>query len=101
MNSAPTQVKTIRTGNRFSISIHGRFDFGSHQAFRQAYEQVLATDNVFVDLAHTEYLDSSALGMLLVLKDTVGGKPIQIVGCRPAVKRILEIANFDRIFTIN
>jgi anti-anti-sigma factor len=99
--SLSQQVRTLRTGTRFSITIQGRFDFGCHQAFRHAFEQVVPGDTVVVDLGLTEYLDSAALGMLLVLKDATGGKPIQIVGCKPAVKRILEIANFHQIFAIS
>ena len=97
---AATEVRTSRTGARFTISIRGRFDFSCHQEFRKAYEQIEPCTEIDVDLSQVDYLDSSALGMMLVLKDEAHGKPIRVVGCRPAVKRILDIANFGRIFPI-
>jgi HptB-dependent secretion and biofilm anti anti-sigma factor len=54
-------------------------------------------------LISTEYVDSSALGMLLVLRDKVAGDKtaISIKNVRPEVMKILEIANFDKLFTLS
>ena len=61
-------------GQELTIAIQGRFDFGAHQAFRDAYERVDGTPKRYqVDLQGTTYLDSSALGMLLLLRDHAGG----------------------------
>ena len=55
-------------GKKLTIKIKGRFDFGKHQEFRDAYErQSRRPDSVVVDLKDTTYLDSSALGMLCLL----------------------------------
>ena len=84
-----------------TIQVSGRFDFSIHNEFRQATKA--AEDNVkciVVDLSHTDYLDSSALGMLLVLRDKVPGNNVKIVGARTDVKKILEIANFDKLFSV-
>lgn len=50
----------------------------------------------------TDYLDSSALGMLLVLRDRVANdhESIIIQGAKPEVKKILQIANFDKLFKL-
>ena len=87
-----------------SIRIMGRFDFSVHNEFRQAIQ--LASSGVtktIVDLSGTEYLDSSALGMLLVLRDKVGGgkEMVHITGSQSEVKKILAIANFDKLFTLD
>ena len=87
-----------------SIRIMGRFDFSVHNEFRQAIQ--LASSGVtktMVDLSGTEYLDSSALGMLLVLRDKVGGgkETVHITGAQSEVKKILAIANFDKLFTLD
>ena len=49
------------------------------------------------------YLDSSALGMLLLLRDHAGGDTanIKIVNCNPDVKKILTISNFEQLFSID
>lgn len=90
-------------GKELNIGIEGRFDFSSHQQFREAYENHQGTENYVIDMANTSYLDSSALGMLLLLRDYAGGDgaSIQICNANPDVKKILEIANFNQLFTIN
>jgi ABC-type transporter Mla MlaB component len=53
-----------------TITISGRFDFDLHQEFRQAFEHAEDEEASYViDLAQAEYMDSSALGMLLLLRD--------------------------------
>ncbi|MCK5121774.1 MAG: STAS domain-containing protein [Methylococcales bacterium] len=86
------------------IRVSGRFDFGVHQDFRKATE--LATQEIktiVVDMANTDYVDSSALGMLLVLRDKVGDNKsaVLIKSAKPDVRKILEIANFDKLFTLS
>ena len=54
------------------MSLGGRFDFSAHKEFRDTTEQLLSRDEVSeldVDLAAVNYVDSSALGMLLMLRD--------------------------------
>ena len=90
-------------GRQVTIKIFGRFDFSQHQAFRQAYDKANNAVNTFiVDMSGTEYIDSSALGMLLLLRDKVGDKKesVKIVNARSEVKKILQIANFDRLFAV-
>lgn len=85
------------------IRVAGRFDFSAHKEFRDATNQVVAgIKKIEVDLSGTDYLDSSALGMLLLLRDKVSGdrNAISIKGARAEVKKILEIANFDKLFTL-
>jgi anti-anti-sigma factor len=89
--------------NSLIINIEGRFDFSAHQAFRRAYETVSTKPDVYVlDMNNTAYLDSSALGMLLLLRDYAGGDgaDISIVNCNEDVKKILSISNFEQLFTI-
>ena len=91
-------------GNQVTIYIQGRFDFSSHQEFRAAYEKLPKTPTHFrVDLQGTSYLDSSALGMLLLLRDFAGGDKadIEIINCSADVKKILTISNFEQLFTIH
>lgn len=86
------------------IAIEGRFDFSTHQAFRDAYEK--DSEGVrqwVVDMSNTSYLDSSALGMLLLLRDFAGGDSarIRIENCNSDVRRILTISNFEQLFSIH
>ena len=51
----------------------------------------------------SDYLDSSALGMLLALRDYAGGDSasISIVNCNPDIKKILIITKLDELFSVN
>ncbi len=85
------------------IKIDGRFDFAQHKSFRDAYRDIPPGSKSFiVDLSSTSYLDSSALGMLLLLREHVGGDaaPVKIQGCGEDVQRVLKIANFEKLFRI-
>ncbi|WP_223487759.1 STAS domain-containing protein [Pseudomonas sp. A-RE-19] len=89
-------------GQKLTISIKGRFDFAKHQEFRESYEHKKLSA-VVVDLKEATYLDSSALGMLLLLRDQAGGdnSDIRLVNSNSDVKKILAISNFDKLFDIS
>jgi len=91
-------------GHILTISINGRFDFNLYKDFRDAYEAALNKGNIkfIINLSQTEYMDSSALGMLLVLKERTGGDNSSIVlkNCNKEIKNILSISNFDKLFSI-
>lgn len=91
-------------GAELTIRITGRFDFSAHQEFREAYESLAEQpDRYRVDMRETSYLDSSALGMLLLLRDHAGGDnaDVQIVNCSADVRKILTISNFEQLFVIH
>ena len=55
-----------------------------------------------IDLGEVDYLDSSALGMLLMLREKAqaANKKIVLSNCKGSVRQVLEIANFGKLFTI-
>ena len=90
-------------GDTLTIKVQGRFDFSSLQLFRNAYEKIDPKPKKFiVDLKDSDYLDSSALGMLLALRDYGGGDnaDISIVNCNPDVRKILVITKLDELFKV-
>lgn len=90
-------------GKEILIQVDGRFDFSCHQEFRHAYQgNGVRPERYVIDLQGAVYLDSSALGMLLLLRDYAGGDEarIRIVNCNDDVRRILTISNFQRLFSI-
>jgi len=100
------QVGVIKTDQAVTIRLDGRFDFSTHRDFRAAVEQALhdaAANLIMVDLGGVDYLDSSALGMLLMLRDKVGvaKRTVSLTNCRGSVRQVLDIANFDKLFTID
>ena len=91
-------------GQTFTIGINGKFDFNFVQEFRNAYSTIESQVNtVVVDLRETEYMDSSALGMLLNMQKSLAGQVnnVKISNCRPQIKKILQISRFDKKFDID
>jgi anti-anti-sigma factor len=90
-------------GRGLTIAVAGRFDFSAHRDFRETYESLETEPQEFtVDMREATYLDSSALGMLLLLRDHAGGDAaeVRIVNCNPDVRKILTISNFEQLFEI-
>lgn len=86
------------------IVLAGDFTFEGHQAFKQATQQVLASEGVSllsVDFDAVDYMDSAALGMLLLLKERFGERPIQLLKSRGTVRAVLDVANFGRLFQLD
>lgn len=97
------ETRLDATSKTLTVIISGRFDFGIHQEFRKATELAESgVSSIIVDMGRVDYLDSSALGMLLVLRDKVGESKsaIRIKNAKPEVRKILEIANFNKLFTL-
>jgi len=99
------QIKTLVESNNAKIAMTGRFDFNSHRQFREAYQQVLenpAVKEIEIDLGAVDYLDSSALGMLLLLREKTAAahKSMALTNCRGVVQQVLDVANFNKLFTI-
>jgi anti-anti-sigma factor len=100
------QTSILNESGKVVIKLSGRFDFNTHREFRAAYEPFIADTvvrSVAVDFSGVDYLDSSALGMLLMLRDKVGGagKDVALTGVRGNVKQVLDIANFGKLFQIS
>lgn len=89
-------------GRVVTISIQGPFDFNSHKVFRDAYKQYPSDLHYIVDLNQTTRLDSSALGMLLLLHDHAGGdrSRLTIRGCQSEIREVLNVSRFERLFNI-
>lgn len=98
-----TSVNT--SGNKAVIALDGRFDFSTHADFSGCYGGAIASaqvQEIEVDLAGVDYLDSSALGMLLLLSERakIANKSVALSHPNALVAQVLERVSFGRIFTI-
>ncbi|MBS4096145.1 MAG: STAS domain-containing protein [Sulfuricella sp.] len=99
------QITVHHNGNDVTIAMSGRFDFNAHREFRNSSEDALkagATGEIMVDMDKVEYLDSSALGMLLLLREKANSsnRKLSLLNCKGIVQQVLEVANFNKLFTI-
>ncbi len=100
------EINVTTSGTIATIHLHGRFEFNGHRAFKAAYDPLLQQAGITVlaiDLAAMDYLDSSALGMLLMLRERAQAVNKGVTLCKPnqLVMQILDIANFAKLFTIS
>lgn len=98
------QANVTNRDGKTVIVLQGRFDFNAHREFRESVDQAVKETpaTICIDLAGVEYLDSSALGMLLMLRDKAKGvgKEVALANARGAVKQVIDIANFGKLFAL-
>ena len=95
-------VTINKTTQQTVIRLKGRFDYDARRDFDAATQIAMneAAGEIQINLMEVEYMDSSALGMLLVLRDkaTASGKTVSLAECQGFVKKILDFANFQKLF---
>lgn len=87
------------------ISMSGRFDFQVHREFKESYTKTIENadvQNIEIEMSKVDYLDSSALGMLMLLNQRAksASKSVTLLNTSAVVTQVLEVANFNKIFNI-
>jgi anti-anti-sigma factor len=98
-------LETQIRDNAARIIMKGRFDFQIHKEFKESYIKLFDNPDVRqieIEMSQLEYLDSSALGMLMLLNERAKSvnKTISLVNPSGVVDQVLEVANFNRLFNI-
>jgi len=95
-------VKKSEDGKLVTINVGESFDFAHHKEFRDCYRHEAVTSQFVINMSEAKYLDSSALGMLLMLRKYAGGDDASIIlqSVPDEAKQVLEIANFHKLFDI-
>ena len=88
-----------------TLTLRGRFDFSQYSVFKEEQNRVLDKDSIneiVLDFGGLEYLDSAALGIMLVLLDKAKakGQTVTIRRAKGVVREILDVAHFERMFII-
>jgi len=96
------EVKKSSDGKEVIIYLDEQFDFAHHKDFREAYRNEPANLRYRINMARARHLDSSALGMLLLLKKHAGGDAADVIleDVPGEIREVLEVANFHKIFTL-
>lgn len=97
-----SRISTSEVDGRFTITIDGNLAFDLNRDFRQAYQRIPPHRPVVVDLTRSGYVDSAGLGMLIQLREFLGGDkaPVTLLGANETIRTILDVANFARLFRI-
>jgi len=80
------------------LSITKDFDYALAEAFTKAYQQ--PAKHYVLDMSKVGYIDSSALGMLLSLREYAfsQGADVSIANMNDVVLEIFRVLNFHKIF---
>jgi anti-anti-sigma factor len=86
------------------MALRGAFTFKDHHSFRALLDALKsgAGRRHVLDLSGLDFVDSAALGMLLIADDEARGAGWTLTLRRPAsrVARLIELAAMESIFTI-
>ena len=92
--------KGTKKSKELTIKIFGDFNFSMDREFREAYFNIVASSYV-IDMRDVQYMDSSALGMLINMRKTLGDdSEISICNVNTKIKRILTISRIDKKFIV-
>lgn len=100
------QAITNEAAKKVILKLDGRFDFNVSREFQNSYDSIFkqgGVEFIDLDLSGVNYLDSSALGMLLLLRESAEPYEIKLalVNSRGPVRQILEVANFHKLFELH
>lgn len=99
------QIGTKNVDGKFAIALDGSFDSSTFIGVRKAGNDALksASRIIEIDLENVDYLDSSALGMLLLLREKARAldKVVTLNRCHGLALKVLNVANFDKLFTMH
>ncbi len=100
------EIKLSKSGSIGNIHLSGRFDSATHHSFKDAFMPYLtdaSINTIEIYLTEVSYIDSAALGMLLLLRERAEAakKSVGLRAPNENVQDILDIANFQKIFVIS
>lgn len=85
-------------------TIVGKFTFADNNRFRDILPMLdtVKQQSLTFNLSRCTYIDSAALGMLLIAKEHAGKNEVRIIlkGATGQVLQILQLSCFDQMFEI-
>jgi anti-anti-sigma factor len=96
-------VKQEQCAESVIIHMAGRFDFDSRKTFKEAMDQAIKEGMpVILDLGQISFVDSSALGLLVIAHQNFKNKKILfcLVNPQTYVRQVLDLANIAKMIPI-
>ncbi|NOY63343.1 MAG: STAS domain-containing protein [Gammaproteobacteria bacterium] len=100
----PLQTQVSPNDNTVTIKISNQFTYSIQKEFRESYQSHVAkTTKFLIDLSGADYMDSAALGMLMLLKKHADNTASKVVIYHPSqkIEKLLLMAKFDKFFAID
>jgi anti-sigma B factor antagonist len=96
-------VMSTRPGDGCTVvEVHGDLDMATQPRLRDGLQPLVGSGPVVVDLAGVEFMDSSALGALVVMFKAVraGGGRLCLARVREPVRTVLSVTSVDRVIDV-
>lgn len=98
------QIKKSINGDTTTFTFSGKFTFADHQSFRAVIDSVKNREArvVTIDFTNVDFLDSAALGMLLVAREEAQKASVEFIlqNAVGHVKKMFELSDFGSMFNI-
>lgn len=98
------QCELTHQANYSEAKLSGKFTFHDNEAFRQMMNDVIRVKpaKLVLMLAEADYIDSSALGMLLLMRESFESHNIVLELKKPQgqIAMMFDISKFDELFII-
>ena len=97
-------IKITSNPSEVIIKIDSReFNFKIQKELRDSYRNESSEKSYIVDLASVDFIESSALGMLLLLREHAGGDNarVRLINCSPGLRQLFNTVSFNTLFEIS
>jgi anti-sigma B factor antagonist len=88
-------------GDKWNFDLVGEIDISNAHQLKQQLEAAYAAHptNIFLDLEHLSYIDSTGLGVIIGVYGSIRGKGHKtiIVNPKDNVKKLLRITSLDKV----
>lgn len=93
-----------KKGEGLELRLRGKFTFADNKTFAEYFDQISTKSfkQVLIDLSDVEFIDSAALGILLLARDKCEKSATNLTLKNPhgQVKQMFDISRFGDLFKI-
>ncbi|MBF0445246.1 MAG: STAS domain-containing protein [Magnetococcales bacterium] len=94
-------LEVEKTKDKITIKPKGDFNYALNKDFQESFKNESPDLNYVVDMGRVTFIDSSGIGMLLILREHTGGRSdIQLINSSEAVRNALKLVHYDLLFQI-
>ena len=98
------EIRKSSNGSHYSFSLSGKFTFSDHSSFKSIIDTLKSGEvsSVSLDLSNLDFVDSAALGMLLIAREEAEKNNMSLTIIKPTgqIDKMFKISKFDTLFNI-